>query len=148
MGCFDHQTYEFSGRVWILRVWCVFLCVWKKNTQNRQVVRVLKTTVVISIYISMRRVYFPTWIVDVYTMFMVNVGIFMYIYTTHGCYWSVAEQDQSMATLKWKWDGVDWNLCDACKYILCTYVCICWLVDRTGTSWIRRKNSRWWFNGC
>lgn len=30
---------------------------------------------------------------------MVNVGIFMYIYTTHGCYWSVAEQDQSMATL-------------------------------------------------
>ena len=56
----------------------------------------------------------------------INVGK----YTTHGCCGSVTEQDLSlsMATLKWKWDGVNW--CDAYKYIrmyvcsmyICTYV--------------------------
>ena len=31
MGCFDHQSYEFSGGVWILRDWFLFRRWGQKN---------------------------------------------------------------------------------------------------------------------
>ena len=170
MGCFDHQTYEFSGRVWILRVWCVF---WRRKKNKPKRKARFKNHQWFP-YISMRQVYFPTWIVDVY-------GKCRYIYIYHT--WMLLEccRTRSKAWQLWFMEmGWCWLKCVPCMQIhttlsilgmsrgvkntfieapgvslggsgisiggvkilrVCTYVCICWLVDRTGTSWIFWKKT-------
>ena len=55
----------------------------------------------------------------------------MYIYTTHGCYWSVAEQDQSMATLIY---GNGMVLIEICA-MHTMYVCMSMYMLAGGQDW-------------